>query len=88
MEVDEFKEVVSGKVATMKEEMGSTLKEELRLFKREIREEIESGTKAANDKVVKKATPTPPPRHSLYNEKVNEEKFDNSSWIEGVKGRL
>ena len=50
----------------MKEEMVSALKDELRLFKREVREEIVSSTKAATDKVLKMATTTPLPRHFLF----------------------
>ena len=42
-------------LAIMKEEIGSTLKEELRLYERVIREVIESSTKAVKDKVMKKA---------------------------------
>jgi len=40
IEGEEMKEVVSGMLATMKEEMGSTLKDELRLFKKEIESRI------------------------------------------------
>ena len=75
-------------LATMKEKMGSTLKDELRFFKREIRVETENSTKAAKDKVLKKVTPTLLPRHSIFIEKVNDKNFDKSTWTEVVKGRL
>ena len=68
--------------------MSSTLTDKLKLFKSKIREEIESSTKAAKDKVLKKVTPTLLSRHPLFIEKVNEETFDNSSWTEVVKGGL
>ena len=64
IEGEEMNKVVSGLLANIKQEMGSSLQKELRLLKNEIREGIESSTKTAKDKILKKATPLP--RHSLY----------------------
>jgi len=49
-----MKEVVCDMLATIKEEIGSILKNKLRLLKRETKEETESNTKAAADKVLEK----------------------------------
>jgi len=59
-------------LATIRKAMGSSLKEELGLFKREIREEVKRNTKT--DEILnKKAAPTPLFKHFLFIEKVNGE---------------
>ena len=53
-------------LATIREEMGSTLKEEWWLFKREMRGKFKAGLRLLRIKLKKKVPPTPLPRYSLF----------------------